>query len=458
MRSETIAALSTAYGKGGIAVVRICGDDALSVGDRIFVCKNGRRLSDQPSARLVHGEILHEGNVIDDAMAVCFRAPHSFSGEDTVEVHCHGGILLSQLVLESAFLCGAVPAEAGEFTQRAFLNGKLDLSQAEAVIDLIDAQSKAHLQLAATQAKGVLGRKIASLSEEVYTILCSTYAYIDFPDEDLTDIGTEDLKERLRALQSELQKLSDTYHTGRAIAQGIPTVLFGRPNTGKSSLLNALLRTDRAIVTDQAGTTRDTIEETAVVGRVQLRLCDTAGIRKAEGIEEIGVHRAIDKLAEAELVLAVFDRSVPLQEEDREVIERLSAYQEEKTVVAVLNKCDQPCRIELDEIQNAFARTVEISCQAQEGLDSLTQTINDLFLQGEVDYSGAVITNARQYASLQKAQSALARALDALESALTQDVAGMDLEEALGALRALDGKAVGEEIVRGIFSRFCVGK
>jgi tRNA modification GTPase len=456
MRNETIAALSTPYGRGGIAVIRVSGENAQKIGDAVFRCKNGRPLSAQTAGKLVHGEILHEGNVIDDAMAVIFRAPHSFTGEDTVELHCHGGILLSQLVLESAFLAGAVPAQAGEFTQRAFLNGKIDLSQAEAVIDLIDAQSQAHLRLAASQAKGTLSRRVNALCDEIYTILCSTYAFIDFPDEDLTDIPLDDLKARLRALILSMQTLADTYHAGRAIAQGIPTVLFGRPNTGKSSLLNALLGQERAIVTDIAGTTRDTIEETAVIGKVQLRLCDTAGIRQADGVEGIGVRRAWDKLNEAELVLAVFDQAQPLQNEDKEILSTLE--KTHKTVIAILNKSDLAPQIELDEIEKVATHTVTVSCKEATGLQELSQLVNDLFVQGEVDYNEAILSNARQYSALQKGLDAVKRALGVLEDDLTQDVCGMDLEEALGALRSLDGKAVGEEIVNGIFSRFCVGK
>ncbi len=456
MRNDTIAALSTPYGKGGIAVIRISGSEAAAIGDAIFVCKNGKALSSQPSAKLVHGELLHQGSVIDDAMAVLFRAPNSFTGEDTVELHCHGGILLSQLVLESAFLAGAVPAEAGEFTKRAFLNGKLDLSQAEAVIDLIDAQSRAHLQLAATQAKGVLGQKVRALCDEIYAILCSTYAFIDYPDEDLTDIPTDELLQKLKSLQARLQSLCDTYHAGRAIAQGIPTVLFGKPNTGKSSLLNALLQSERAIVTDEAGTTRDTIEETAVLGKVQLRLCDTAGIRQAGGVEGIGVQRAMDKMQEAELVLAVFDASAPLTDEDFAVVQKLTDCQG-KTTVAVLNKSDLPS-CDMNAVKEAFAHHVCISCKTQDGISALKDCIESLFLQGDVDYTGAVVTNARQYASLCQANTALCRAVETLESSLTQDVCGMDLEEALGALQETDGRAVGESIVNGIFSRFCVGK
>ncbi len=456
MRNDTIAALSTPYGKGGIAVIRISGSDAVTIGDAIFVCKNGKALSAQPHAKLVHGELWHCGSAIDDAMAVVFRAPHSFTGEDTVELHCHGGVLLSQLVLESAFLQGAVPAEAGEFTKRAFLNGKLDLSQAEAVIDLIDAQSRAQLQLAATQAKGVLGKSVRALCDEIYTILCSTYAFIDYPDEDLTDLPADELLQKIKALQARLQSLCDTYHAGRVIAQGIPTVLFGRPNTGKSSLLNVLLQSERAIVTDEAGTTRDTIEETAILGNIQLRLCDTAGIRQAGGVEGIGVQRAIDKMAEAELVLAVFDASAPLTREDFDVMQKLADCQD-KTVIAILNKSDLP-QDDMRAVKEAFANCVCVSCKTQNGIAALKDCIETLFLQGEVDYTGAVVTNARQYAALCQANTALCRAVETLESSLTQDVCGMDLEEALGALQELDGRAVGESIVNGIFSRFCVGK
>ncbi len=463
MRNETIASVSTAFGKGGIAVIRISGSDAISVGEAIFRPKNGIPLGGIGHGKMIHGDILRGEIPIDDGMAVCFFAPHSFTGEDTVEISCHGGILLTQMVLESAFLCGAAPAEPGEFTQRAFCNGKLDLSQAEAVIDMIDAKSKEHLKLALSQLKGVLGERVRELSEELYQLLCSTYAYIDFPDEDLTDVSREELIERLERIEFELCALADTYHAGRAIAEGIPTVLFGRPNTGKSSLLNALLGKDRAIVTDIAGTTRDTIEETVQVGRIQLRLCDTAGIRQADGVEGIGVERAMEKLEEAELVLAVFDSSVPLTEEDEEVLRALAAQREsadgeEKKLLAVLNKCDLPAQLEYHRLSRLFDDIVEVSCVKGRGLDDLTHRIETLFIEGEMDYSQAMISNARQFSALQSAQESVERALNALQENYTQDVASLDLEAALGSLKELDGRGVSEDIVSGIFSRFCVGK
>ncbi len=458
MPTETIAAIATPHGTGGVAVLRISGPEAIAIGDALFVPKNKQPLSAQPTARLVVGDILHGAQPIDCGMAVCFRAPHSFTGEDTVELHCHGGVLLTQAVLESVFLCGARQAQPGEFTQRAFLNGKMDLSQAEAVIDLIEAQSREQLKLSLSQVKGVLGRRIAEIADSLYELLCSTYAYIDYPDEDLTDIDADALCERLRQIEWALCELCESYHTGRAVAQGIPTVLFGRPNTGKSSLLNVLLRYERAIVTEQAGTTRDTIEETVLLDKIRLRLCDTAGIRQADGVEGIGVLRAKEKLAQAELVLAVFDASCPLTEEDEQVICALEEIKEEKTVIAVLNKCDLPAAIEYHRLGRLFYDLVEISCEKNRGIDDLRARIQSLYVQGEPDYTQPMVANARQYASLVEARNAVTRAKEALEQSFTQDVACLDLELALGALHAVDGRGVSEEIVSGIFSRFCVGK
>ncbi len=460
MREDTVAAISTPFGKGGVAVVRISGPDAIAIGDSVFIPHNKKPLSAQQTGRLVYGEILRGERTVDYGMAVCFRAPHSFTGEDTVELHCHGGILLTQTVLESVLLCGAQAAGAGEFTRRAFLNGKMDLSQAEAVIDLIEAESTEHLQLALSQVKGVLGARVRTLADALYELLCSTYAYIDYPDEDLTDVTAEELLSRLQGLEWELCELCDTYHTGRAVAQGIPTVLFGRPNTGKSSLLNVLLGADRAIVTAEAGTTRDTIEETASIGRVRLRLCDTAGIRQADGVEGIGVRRAMDKLAEAELVLAVFDGSEPLTEEDEAVLAHLRTLCEEREVatIAVLNKCDLPQCIEYHRLTRAFDSLVEISCEKGRGIDDLRAAIERLFVAGQIDYAQPIVSNARQYAALHEARVAVTRAREALEQSYTQDVACLDLEAALGALHSLSGREVGQEIVDGIFSRFCVGK
>lgn len=458
-QNTTIAAISTPYGKGGVALLRVSGPDAAAIAQKVFFPACGEMLSSLPHAKEVYGHIRSDGVAIDDGMAVYFRAPHSYTGEDTVEITCHGGILLTQTVLEALLCAGAVPAEPGEFTRRAFLCGKMSLSQAEAVISLIEAESREKLRLSTAQAKGALRRTTDALYDSLRAIVSSTYAYIDFPDEDMTDLPPAEILTLLRDLADALRRLRESYRTGRAICEGIPTVIIGRPNTGKSSLLNALLGEQRAIVTPIAGTTRDTIEETASVGRVLLRLCDTAGIHETDdAVERLGVARAMEKLRDAALVLAVFDGSEMLTDADQTLLAQLAA-DKHGTAIAILNKKDlgAPCRFAFPE--GLFADVLSLSCKSGEGMDTLTEVINKLFVDDTLDYDHcAILTNARQASNAAHAEECIRRAIAALESGMTQDVAGMDLEEALTHLGELDGRQVTEEIVNDIFHRFCVGK
>ncbi len=460
MLTETVAAISTPYGKGGIATIRISGSDALPVAQRVFLPKNQKPLGENPPRKVLFGAIFADGVQIDTGVAVYFAAPHSFTGEDTVEISCHGGILLTQMVLESVFAAGAVPAPAGEFTRRAFENGKLDLVQAEAVIDLIDAQSREKIKLASANSQGVFSRATAQIREELSTLLASTCAAVDFPDEDLTTVDAAELADRLQQLDAHLADLLATYRAGHAIAEGIPTILLGKPNTGKSSLLNAFLGEERAIVTAEAGTTRDTIEETVCVGRVQLRLCDTAGIRRAQGAEGMGVARAKEKLKEAELVLAVFDANAPLDAQDAEIFDLLTeAHARQSTVLAVLNKSDLPmCLCEAELAAHLPEGTPLVLCSAKQDIGALREQIEALYQTGTLAYGDAIVSNARHFAALTRTREAVFRAREALKAGFTQDVAGFDLQDALGALCEVDGRAVSEEIVSGIFARFCVGK
>ena len=456
---STISAISTAFGKGGIAVIRMSGDDSLEVLSRVFKPTGSKKITDYPANMLVYGDIYKDGKIIDRGMAVYFKAPKSYTGENSAEIHCHGGILLAQMVLESTFLAGAFPAGAGEFTQRAFLSGKMGLSQAESVIDLIDAQSESKVLLAASQADGRLSKKINSVYNDLMTIVSSIYAYIDYPDEDLTDISVEDMKVGLDVITNELAKLKKTYKTGKAVCEGLSTVIVGKPNTGKSSLLNMLLGEERAIVTDVAGTTRDTVEETLSAGRVLLRLCDTAGIREADDVvEEIGVKKAIQKLEQSELVLAVFDASSPLDDEDRKVIEQIKSL-DGKTVIVILNKTDKGNVLDTSIFEDITKHIITISAKQEKGKNELVELIEKIYIDGEIEYSSAcVVTNARQYASVCSALTHLDAASEALSNGFTQDIAGMELELALSDLGNLDGRKVTEDVVHNIFGRFCIGK
>lgn len=462
--TDTIAAISTPYGKGGIAVIRISGDEAIDVAGRVFRAASGRALSEIEGGRIVYGSICAPtadgdlGKVIDDGMAAILRSPRSYTGEDTVEISCHGGILLTEQVLSAVIAAGARPAEAGEFTRRAFVAGKLSLTEAEAVINLIDARSEEALKLARSHTAGRLTEKLGQFYESLRTLLSTAYVYADYPDEDLTDLSAEEMVGALEALQGEMQALSDTYYVGHAVSEGITAVIVGRPNTGKSSLLNRLLCRERAIVSPIAGTTRDTIEETVQVGRVTLRLTDTAGLRESDDpIEQIGVERSLAALESAELILAVFDGAEPLSDEDRELLAKLEGSAAPK--IALVNKSDLQAGEVIGLPEGLFHAVCPVSARTEEGMDALRQVIESLYVDGEIDYdSTAILANARQKGALDRSIAGVEAALGALRSGFTPDVAGLDLEEAMAALSEADGRAVSADIVDAIFHRFCVGK
>lgn len=472
--NETIAAVSTPYGRGGIAVIRISGERAVEIADKVFIPKSGKALSAHADRSALYGDILCDGRVTDDGIAVIYRAPRSYTGEDTVEISCHGGILLTEKVLSSVFEAGAVPASAGEFTRRAFVNGRIELSRAEAVIGLIDAESESQIKLFASHSSGVLGRKIDSYCATLRNLLSSVYVCIDYPEEDLEELGRDELAARLSSLLAELEATRDTYREGKAVSLGVDTVILGKPNAGKSSLLNRLLGEDRAIVTDIAGTTRDTIEEKLTLGRIMLRLCDTAGIRQTEDeIERIGVLRALERAHGAELIFAVFDGSCELDREDRELaLLSLRLLSEGKNVVFVINKADMPQKFGVNELFSlAFGsesapleyadriKSVSVSARSGDGIDALKGAVESLFVSGNIDYSNvAVIASARQHAAVSAAADAVKRAQSALSLGFGTDVCGLDMEQALSLLGEIDGRTVSEQITDEIFHRFCVGK
>lgn len=450
---EPIAAVSTPYGKGGIAVIRMSGDNAISLASAFFVPANGSSLQNVVGGTAVYGYVMKDGKRIDDAVATVFRSPKSYTGEDTVEISCHGGIMLTQSVLTCALASGFRHALGGEFTKRAFLNGKISLSKAEAVIGLIDAENDEQLKLSSAITSGVLSSKVDNLCDEISNVLASVYAYIDYPDEDLTDVSPDELLFKVNELCLSVKGLTESYRVGRAVNEGIKTAIIGKPNAGKSSVLNRLLGFERAIVTDIPGTTRDTVEESVNIGRVTLRLCDTAGIREtSDPVEKLGITRSIEKLNEADLVLAVFDSSRKLDDEDNMILERLNSLDAE--IICIENKTD----ISVDELSLPF-NTVRVSSRSGEGFDTLCKLISSLYVDEKLDYNTtAVIANSRQQAAAQKAYSHLNDAYESLSAGYTQDIAGMDLELALSALREIDGRGVNEEITDRIFTRFCVGK
>lgn len=463
--NDTIAAISTPHGKGGVAVIRVSGPDAISIAARVFVPKSGKQLSDIAPNQTVYGEIFlpavteETPLAIDDGMAVCFHAPRSFTGEDTVEISCHGGILITGQVLSAVLAAGARQAEAGEFTRRAFINGKLTLSEAEALGALLEAQTQGQLLLSRNGMSGILGGEIKQLYDALCEIVTSVYAKIDFPDEDLAELSPEEIRGRLTEICAKLAKLCATYGTGRAVCEGIRTVICGRTNAGKSSLYNRLVGRDAAIVTDIAGTTRDLLEETVTVGHVMLRLCDTAGLRESvDPVERIGISRAREQMESAEFILAVFDRSAPLSEEDTSLLDRLRAAT--VPVLILLNKCDLEAawgENMLDDFPTENILT--ISTADETGLGDLRTCIENMFLDGTLDLrSDAIVWSARQYAALSRAMEHVSNALSASEASFSEDVSCVDLELAMSALAEVDGRAVTEDIVSQIFSHFCVGK
>ena len=465
MMKSTIAAISTPFGRGGIAVIRISGSDAFAVAEKMFYPRSGKKLSDYSPNTAIYGDIVADIGKIDDAVAVIFRAPRSFTGEDTVEISCHGGILLSERVLKTAFLCGAAPAGPGEFSQRAFLNGKLGLSEAEAVIGLINAESEEKLRLYASHASGALTRRTEELRASLLRLLSSVYVSLDYPDEDLREVSDDEFRAALDEIYGKLSESAETYREGKAVCEGVKTVLLGKPNTGKSSLMNALLKKDRAIVTDMPGTTRDTIEETVTAGRILLRLCDTAGIR-SENVgeaERLGINRTKRASEEAELVIAVFDLSSPPDENDKQIIKLLQRYAVSgKKIIAALNKTD----VGTKEAEEAFLRELpgevtvcRICAMRGEGVEALKKAAEELFSNGYTDYTSvAVIANARQFSAVCAARDAVGRAREAFDNGVGSDVCGLDLEAALASLGEIDGRTAAEEITNEIFHSFCVGK
>ena len=462
MLNDTIAAVSTARGKGGVALLRISGAEAIAIAEKVFSPRNGKPLSEQPLRTAIYGSICAEENgeriAIDDGIATVFAAPASFTGEDTVEICCHGGILLTETVLTAILAAGARPAEAGEFTKRAFLNGKMGLSAAEALGDLLEAKSRDQLLLAHNGMQGGAERKCADIYARLRHILASVYAVIDYPDEDLAEMSREEITAELELCAKELKALCDTYRTGHAVAEGIRTVICGRPNVGKSSLYNRILGREAAIVTDVEGTTRDVLTETATLGRVTLRLCDTAGLHETKDrVERIGIERAQSELEQAELILAVFDASAEPTEEDRAFCEILRESRAAK--VAILNKSDRGRAARMPLSESDFEAVIPISAKTGAGMDLLIETVERLFIDGTIDLGrDTVLANARQHAAAIRALRLVESASEALRAGLPEDACCTDVELAMESLSELDGRAVSEDLVSEIFSHFCVGK
>lgn len=450
--SQTIAAAATALAPSAIGIIRISGADAIAMADKIFRAK--KPLAECESHRLVLGDLLDEkGRVLDRIQATVSRAPNSYTGEDTAELFCHGSPAVMASALAALFSLGARQALAGEFTRRAFLNGKMDLTQAEAVIDLIEAQSAEAAANAAAQVGGALSAKVLPVYDALVDLLSHFHAVLDYPDEEIEPFRLENYRSMLRNHRDTLKTLEAGFERGQVLKNGIRAVIVGSPNAGKSSLLNALAGYERVIVTEFAGTTRDTVEERIRFGKNILRLTDTAGIRETEDrIERRGVEMAQSAAQGADLALFVCDGTKPLTENDRAAME---AAGQAKKCIALINKADLPLTVTPEMLP--FERVLIISAAQGTGLSELESAVEELF-SSDMPADGSIITNVRQKDAVEKAVRALTRTLDALESGLTPDAVLTDVEDALNHLGELTGKRMREEIVSRIFERFCVGK
>lgn len=452
---STIAAISTGQAAGGIGIVRISGENALNVADRIFKSVSGLKLKELSGYKAALGTVFFEEKPVDEAIATVFRAPKSYTGEDVVELSCHGGLYVTRQVLRAALSAGAVAAEPGEFTKRAFLNGKMDLTKAEAVMSIISAQGEQAKAAALGTLDGLLYRKISGISGELKGLAASLAAWVDYPDEEIEDLPDDKILSVLENAASSLSDLIARFDSGRAVLEGVDTAIVGKPNVGKSTLMNLLTGTEKSIVTEIAGTTRDIVEETAVVGGVVLRLCDTAGLRETDDkVESIGVARAKQKLETAALILAVFDASAPLEEQDK----ALFPLCKEKHAIAIVNKTDLPTKLDTNILDTVFNKVVYISAKENNGLQSLEQAIAEVLGTAAFDSSAATLMNERQLACCSAALDAVKEAHDALASGVTRDAVQVCVDSAIESLDTLTGERATESVVNEIFSRFCVGK
>ncbi len=455
MPADTIAAIATGTVRSAIGILRLSGPRSLPALEAVFTPRSGRPMDSYPPGRLVLGSLRDsQGQIIDQCIATYSKAPASYTGEDTAELQCHGSPVVLLAGLESLFVHGVRQAGPGEFTKRAFLNGKLDLTQAEAIIDLIDAQTSAACRCAAGQLSGAMSRKITAVYDALVDLSAHFCAVLDYSDEDIEPFERREMADVLRRALRELKTLGESYRRGRRLTQGIDCAIVGRPNSGKSSLLNALLGYQRAIVTDQPGTTRDTVEENLRLGDVLLRLIDTAGLRDTEDeVERQGVLRSKEALQRAELALVVLDSSVPLTGEDTAVRELAKAVPQ---VVTVVNKTDLPPAWDVTSLDAPHICCV--SAKEGMGLDRLEDIVNRLFPAGGQEFSGEVLTNLRQAETVNRAAACLERAQDGLAEGMTPDALLSDVEMAMAALGETTGRQVQEDVTDRIFQRFCVGK
>ena len=457
MKTETIAAISTAMNSSGIGIIRISGNEAFEIADKMYYSKSGKKLSDMPTHTIHYGFIKDGEEIIDEVLVMLMRAPRSFTAEDTVEINCHGGVYAMKRILELAVKSGARYAEPGEFTKRAFLNGRIDLSQAEAVIDVIQAKNEYALKSSVSQLRGSVLKVINNLRSRILYETAFIESALDDPEHISLEGYPGELEKRLQDMKKELAGLIKSSESGKRIKEGIKTVIAGKPNAGKSSLLNLLLREERAIVTDIAGTTRDTLEEDITVNGIGLTVIDTAGIRSTQDVvEKIGVEKAKNYVQEADLILYVVDSATGFDENDEQIMQMI----EDKKAIVLLNKTDL-CPVTTEEMvrQRMNKPVIPISAKTTNGLDLLEKMIRDMFYEGKISFNDEIyITNMRQKAALESAFESLCRVEESIRANMPEDFFSIDLMSAYEELGNITGESVGEDLVNEIFGRFCMGK
>lgn len=452
---SAIAAISTPLGTGGVGIIRISGKNATEIADRIFVSVNGKKLSSSKGYRAYFGRIFDGKTAVDEVVCLVFRAPHSYTGEDVVEINCHGGVVLLKKILRLVLQNGAQAAAPGEFTKRAFLNGKLDLSEAESVMTLISAQGEQGANAAFNQLEGSLSRKIEKINSSLLSLAAHIAAWVDYPDDEIEELGNNELYSTIYNAYLELCTLLSNFDSGMAVTNGVEAAIVGKPNVGKSTLMNLLTGYDRSIVTEIEGTTRDVVEETVNLNGCILRISDTAGMRETGDIvEKLGVERSRKKLERAAIVFAVFDLSKPLSDEDKELIDECK----DKNVIPIVNKTDlDPC-LDVDYIKNKLGSPLFISAKSGDGYNELCDRVAELMGTKNFDTTSAMLVNERQRICCQKASDALKDALEALNIGLTPDAIGVCIDDAIAALLELTGQKASEAVVDEVFKQFCVGK
>lgn len=455
MDNKTIAAISTAQGEGGIGVIRVSGEKSIEICSGIFKSISGKKLTEMKGYRAALGYVYKNGEKLDEVIATVFRAPNSYTGENVVELSCHGGIFITREILRTVIEAGAVPAEAGEFTKRAFLNGKLDLTEAEAVIDIISAKSKNAARAAVLAKDGALWRRIENIKNKLVSTAAHFSAWADYPEEDIEQVSEESLNNTFNECLFDIKKLLDTYDLGQTVKEGLDTVIAGKPNTGKSTLMNLIAGKNKSIVTDIPGTTRDIIEETVNIGNVTLRLSDTAGMRDTEDkVEKIGVDIAKSRVQNCGLVLAVFDAGRELDDDDRKLI----ADVQDAPVIAIINKTDLDKKLDEKYIEDRIDKVVKISAKNGDGFELLCEMIENIAGTNNFDPSEGILANERQRTAVLNAQKALKEAKEALNIGMTFDAVTVNIEEAIEYILELTGERVSEVVVDNVFHNFCVGK